>query len=131
MTEKKEKKVTERAQEEARKLGYELREVGRDVWLATLGVVATVEEESRGLYDRLVARGGKIEKKTDLLPLADQWKEMRGRFEEAGERFDQRFQDATHATLERFGVPSSRDVKDLIHRVEDLTQQVESLAGQR
>lgn len=120
--------------EEARKVSRELGSAGHEIFLAGLGVVATVEQESRKVFKTLVERGDAREKKLGGVfakPLAKPLENARERVKELGHELDERFQGTMNATLKRFGVPSSQDVQDLIARVEKLTTQVESLAAQR
>lgn len=122
------------ALEEARKVGRELGSAGHEVWLAGLGVVATLEQEGRKAFKTLVERGEKREKTAGAVftqPLAKPLADVRERVKELGHELDERFQGTMNATLKRFGVPSSHDVQDLIARVEKLTTKVEALAAQR
>jgi len=115
-------------------VGRELGSAGHEVWLAGLGVVATLEQEGRKAFKTLVERGEKREKTAGTVftkPLAKPFETARERVKELGHELDERFQDTMSATLKRFGVPSSHDVQDLIARVEKLTTKVEALAAQR
>ena len=129
------------------KLPEELAEMAREVWLAGLGVMATVEEEGTKLYDSFVERGKKLDKEsTDLFnalvkkgkKLEDQGrkqitgavdevkttqrqytKKAENRFDEVANRFGE--------LLERFGVPTRDEVKTLTTKVNDLAAKVDAL----
>lgn len=112
----------------------ELTERGRDVWLAGLGALATVEEEGTKLFNRLVDRGQdfeeerrhELEEATEKV--REQSDEALAQFEEAGEETQSMLSDSVRAALERFGVPTREEVDDLADKVDHLSQQVEELA---
>ena len=112
----------------------ELTERGREVWLAGLGALATVEEEGTKLFNRLVDRGqdfeeerqAKIEEATEKV--REQSDEALAQLEEAGEETQSMLADSIKAALERFGVPTQTEVDDLAEKVDHLSKQVEALA---
>lgn len=108
--------------------GREMAGVGRDVWLAGLGAVATVEEEGSALFDTLVQRGKKVEDAG------------RKRLEAVREDLAERQQAVTTAVednvyapilnaLRRFGVPTRGEIRDLGAKVDALAKQVDVLVG--
>lgn len=112
----------------------ELTERGREVWLAGLGALATVEEEGTKLFNRLVDRGqefeeerqAKLEEATEKV--REQSDEALAQLEEAGEETQSMLTDSVNAALERFGVPTQKEVDDLADKVDHLSTQVEELA---
>jgi poly(hydroxyalkanoate) granule-associated protein len=112
----------------------ELTERGREVWLAGLGALATVEEEGSKLFNRLVDRGqefederrAKIEEATETV--REQSDEALAQLEEAGEETQSALASSVSAALERFGVPTQKEVDDLADKVDHLSTQVENLA---
>lgn len=112
----------------------ELTERGREVWLAGLGALATVEEEGSKLFNRLVDRGqefederrAKIEEATETV--REQSDEALAQLEEAGEETQSALASSVSAALERFGVPTQKEVDDLADKVDHLSTQVEKLA---
>lgn len=108
-------------------LGQDLRDAGRNVLLAGLGAVGTLDERGRELVSELVERGRRL---AEDRPAFDQ------RLREEGEKLWKLGRDAEHrleqrmsTTLQRFGVPSREDVKILSDRIEELTRKVESLSA--
>ena len=97
-------------------LQTELTQRGREVWLAGLGALATVEEEGSKLYNQLVNRGKKFES------------DRREKLEEASDETQSLLLDTVNAALERFGVPTRTEVDRLSDRVEALSDQVDDLA---
>ena len=125
--------TTERDASHPDALQDELTERGREVWLAGLGALATVEEEGAKLFDRLVDRGqefeeerqAKLEEATETV--REQSDEALAQLEEAGEETQFMLADSVKAALERFGVPTQKEVDDLADKVDRLSSQVEDL----
>ena len=112
----------------------ELTERGREVWLAGLGALATVEEEGSKLFGRLVDRGAEFEeeRRKELKEAGEKARE-RGdealaQIEEASEETQSLLMDTVNTALERFGVPTRSEVDRLSERVESLTKQVDELS---
>jgi len=112
----------------------ELTERGREVWLAGLGALATVEEEGTKLFNRLVDRGQEFEdeRRSELEEatekVREQGDEALTQLEEASEETQSVVSESVNAALERFGVPTQAEVDDLADKVDHLSQQVENLA---
>jgi len=124
--------------QERETLQTELTQRGREVWLAGLGALATVEQEGSKLYNQLVDRGKQFEderretlEKTreELTETArTQSEEALSQLEEAGEETQSLLLDTVNSALERFGVPTRTEVDRLSDRVETLSEQVDALA---
>jgi poly(hydroxyalkanoate) granule-associated protein len=112
----------------------ELTERGREVWLAGLGALATVEEEGSKLFGRLVDRGAEFEEerrkklKEAGEKAREQGDEALAQIEEASEETQSLLMDTVNTALERFGVPTRSEVDRLSERVESLTKQVDELS---
>jgi poly(hydroxyalkanoate) granule-associated protein len=112
----------------------ELTERGRDVWLAGLGALATVEEEGTKLFSRLVDRGEDFEeeRRKELEEASEKAREQRdealAQIEEASEETQSLLMDTVSTALERFGVPTRNEVDRLADKVETLTEQVDELS---
>lgn len=109
-------------------VGQDLLETGRKIWLAGLGTVVVVEEESRSAFSALVKRGKGIEDR--------QRKRVEGAYTRANDqvrslttKVNQGVQDAMAATLHRFGVPTSADIQTLTARVEQLSMKVKTIGS--
>lgn len=115
-------------------LQEELTERGREVWLAGLGALATVEEEGTKLFNRLVDRGQEFEdeRRHELEEakekVREQGDEALEQIEEAGEETQSMLAESVNSALERFGVPTREEVDDLADKVDHLSRQVEELA---
>ena len=110
---------------------------GRNVWLASLGAVATVGSESSSLFDTLVEKGRAREKQAR--PAVDRLVERTGELVDRtgnqlgklGGRVEKLVKERTAAALHRIGVPSRDEIQLLIKRVEQLNAKVEYLASDR
>ena len=111
-----------------------LTERGRDVWLAGLGALATVEEEGTKLFNRLVDRGQafeeerrhKLEEATETV--RKQSDEAISQLEEASEETQSVLTETVNSAMERLGVPTREEVDDLADKVDRLSRQVGELA---
>lgn len=110
--------------DEAKRLGDEVMEFGRNTYLFGLGAVATAEEEMRGMFDRMVNKGRKVD--DDHESLIGKAKE---KAKDLGKTVEDRVEDTMASTLNRAGVPSRKEIRTLIARVEELTQKVDALAA--
>ncbi len=104
-------------------MAQELKRAGRNLWLASLGAVQVVEEQSRELFSGLVERGQKLE----VPDIEERLRSGGEKLRDLGLRVEQRFEERMSRALERVGVPSRDDVKVLGDRIEELTRKVESL----
>ena len=103
--------------EELLESGRRMAGLGRDVWLAGLGALAVVGEESAHLFDRLVESGEELEKRGK--------KEIGARQRELAKALDEEVLDPVSAALKRFGVASRAEMDDVSTRVDRLTRRVE------
>lgn len=131
MAETKTQKKKENRFEELQK---ELAERGRDVWLAGLGALATVEEEGSKLFTRLIERGKKYENTSSkqIKELAErvteQQKKAVERAEETTSAAQSALENSVDKALERFGVPTRSEVNDLSDKVDKLSKQIDQLS---
>jgi poly(hydroxyalkanoate) granule-associated protein len=127
------KEPTTRTDSSSESIQDELTQRGRDVWLAGLGALATVEEEGSKLFGRLVDRGKEFEheRRSELQTARKKAQEQRDealeQLEEAGEETQTLLTDTVNKALERFGVPTRTEVDRLSTKVETLAKQVDDL----
>lgn len=119
-------------QTEARRshLRHEVTEAGRTLWLAGLGAARRAEEEGRGLFDSLVERGRKVEKR-QFKAIDRTLAETGRRVRDLSGRAQVRFEDRLRETLNRLGVATREDVQNLAGRLEALNRKVEKVAAER
>jgi poly(hydroxyalkanoate) granule-associated protein len=108
---------------------------GRDVWLAGLGALATVEQEGTSLLgslvkqgEKLVERGERVEKRgrERVETLKSDLDARRG---EVVEKVETSVYEPMVEAIKRLGVPTLDEVRDLSAKVDALTQRVETLIG--
>jgi len=110
-------------------LREELTEAGHTIWLAGLGAVKRVGEEGRGLFDSLVERGRKVEKrqfKTIDRTLAQTTRRVR----DLSGRVQSRVEVGVRDTLHRLGVATRDDLQALTGRLEALDRKISRAAGE-
>jgi poly(hydroxyalkanoate) granule-associated protein len=111
----------------------ELTKRGRDVWLAGLGALATVEEEGSKLFSNLVDRGrdyeGKRRKELEEAQkkAQEQGTEALSQLTDAGENTREMISGVVDNALERFNVPTQKEVDKLSQKVDALSQQIDQL----
>lgn len=120
-----------------KKFGENLSGKAREVWLAGLGAIASVEEEGQKLFGNLVEKGTELEKKGEEkinAAVADVKGQVKAEIKKVEDKVDETmgsvsnvFEKNVSVVLEKIGVPTSTEVKDLIGKVENLTKKVEEL----
>lgn len=121
---------TEQVTTEYKKLQTELFESTRRLWLAGLGTLSVVEEESTGIFDQLIEKGRLVEEKSRKQMKKTKAEIESGSEELAGELSD-KLDRQVSGVLQKMGIPSRAQVQDLTLRVEQLSEQVDRLAAPR
>ena len=103
---------------------------GRDVWLAGLGAIATVEQEGTALYDSVVKQGealvkrGETMEKRGKVRIAAVRDDVEARREAVVEKVETRVVDPMVEALQKLGVPTRAEVQKLAAHVEALAERV-------
>ncbi|HHP7239967.1 phasin family protein [Longibacter sp.] len=114
-------------------LQEELTRRGRDVWLAGLGALATVEEEGSKAFNTLVERGKDYESKgrkqieSAISTASKQRDEAISEVEDASEGAREYIFNTVDRALDRFGVATRSELDKLEGQVGRLTQKVDAL----
>ncbi len=146
------KKKTKSAKGKAKKKEFfglidlpdELAERGREIWLAGLGALSMVEEQGVKLFNNLVEKGEVWEKEgrkqigaaKDKLDAAREKVETAvgdaaakgSKITELDDMIVSTVEEAVEKILQRLGVPTHAEVKDLAGKVEKLSNEVVGLA---
>jgi poly(hydroxyalkanoate) granule-associated protein len=106
---------------------------GREVWLAGLGALATVEEQGTALYDQLVKQGSQLVERGESMEQRGMAKldELKGdvnaRREAVAGRVETTVVDPMVDALRKLGVPTRAEVSKLSSQVESLAERVNLL----
>jgi len=114
----------------ARKLGNDALHVVRGAWLVGLGALAVAEEEARSVFDRLKTKGEEVEK-GEAGTVRQACGHAASRAKRLGDGMGERARRAVNSALQRAGVPSRDELRELIDRVEKLTAKLDSLGDGR
>ena len=120
---------------QAKRFQKDMFDSAHKVWLAGLGTIKTVNDESTELFDRLVSRGRTMESrgKKELDGVRAELKKrtskatatVEDRVDELGDAIDRQVTTVLH----RLGVPTRKEIKTLTRRVEELSTKVDKLAN--
>lgn len=115
----------------------ELKDSVHRIWLAGLGALAAAEEEGSKIFSRLVERGrdvesrGKVEvdkMKVEAEKFTEKFKsKAESTVETWGDRFGEKFDETLTSTLQRLGVPTRDEIRNLTRKVEELNAKIEQL----
>ncbi|MGB5398682.1 MAG: phasin family protein, partial [Thermoanaerobaculia bacterium] len=111
-----------------KKLQDELFESTRRIWLAGLGTLSVVEEESTEIFDQLIKKGRLVEEKSRQR-MSKTKAEIESSTEELSEELAEKLDRQVSGVLQKLGVPSRAQVQDLTQRVEQLSEQVDRLTS--
>lgn len=110
----------------AKQIGDDVIKTGRNVWLASLGVVAYADEEARTLYGKLVDKGETFEN-SERNVVGRKLSEVTGTAKKITDEAGEKVQGVVQTVMHRAGVPTSDEIQTLIQRVETLTAKVEKI----
>lgn len=112
----------------------QLSERAREIWLAGLGALASVEEEGSKLYQNLVKKGedfeGKSKEQVDsvLDSVSENYKKVEKQFSDAFSKAEDTFEESVAKVVKGLGVPTQDEVSSLTKKVDKLTRKVEDLS---
>jgi len=107
----------------------ELKDSVHRIWLAGLGALAAAEEEGGKIFTRLVDRGRDVESrgKVEVDKVKAEVDRMKTRAEGAFETWGDKFDEKLTSTLNRLGVPTRDEIRNLTQKVEELNAKIEQL----
>lgn len=117
-------------------LAAAIRESAQQIWLAGMGAFAKAREERTKIFDALVREGRGIQLRTRALAeerigeVTERVNDVKERATESWDRLEQVFENRVSRALAKLGVPTSKDIKALIKRVDELTASVQMLSGE-
>ncbi|MBL8520862.1 MAG: phasin family protein [Betaproteobacteria bacterium] len=130
-------KLTELAQNiGAQPNAKQVMESAQQIWLAGLGAFSKAQNEGKKAFDTLVKQGVEIEENTRHVAEATietAKAQATKTFEAASGKLDkleQVFEARVHASLNRLGVLTARDIEALTQQVSELSEAVRALLAQ-
>lgn len=102
----------------------------RSIWLAGLGAFAKAQTEGGKLFETLVKEGEAIESRTRKTA-SKQVDEVTKKAAGAWDKLEQVFEDRVAKSLNRLGVPTHKEVRDLSKQVAELNANVKQLLKTR
>ncbi len=126
--------MSTKKEKETKDIQHELTDRAREVWLAGLGALASVEEEGSKLYNTLVKKGEDFESKgkekvdSVLDSVSDNYKKVEKQFTDVFSKAEDGFDESVAKVVKGLGVPTQDEVTNLTKKVEKLTRKVEELS---
>jgi len=111
----------------------ELKDSVHRIWLAGLGALAAAEEEGSKLFSRLVDRGSDVEAKGKVEvdkvneKVRVEVDKAKAKAESAFENWGDKLDEKLSSALNRLGVPTRDEIRNLTLRVEELNAKIETL----
>lgn len=124
---------------EMNQLAKTIRDSAQQIWLAGLGAFSKAQDEGGKVFESLVKEGVSIQRRTRAATeerigaVGDKMSRAAGDFSkqatQSWDRLEQVFEDRVSRALTRLGVPSSKEIGELVSRVDDLNETVQSMMG--
>ena len=120
-------------------LASAVRDSAQQIWLAGLGAFAKAQDEGAKVFEALVKEGSTLQRRTKQLTegkigdvtgkVSKVAGEISKQATEGWDKLEQVFEDRVARALNRLGVPTNKEIKALIARVEDLNNSVSAMSG--
>lgn len=127
------------ARSDLNQLAKTIRDSTQQIWLAGLGAFAKAQGEGGKVFDTLVKEGLNLQRRTRAATeerigsVGEKMTRAAGDLSkqatQSWDRLEQVFEDRVSRALTRLGVPTSREIGDLVARVDALSEAVQSLTG--
>ncbi|GAA6141406.1 phasin family protein [Hydrogenophaga sp. 5NK40-0174] len=120
-------------------LSSAVRDSAQQIWLAGLGAFSKAQEEGGKVFETLVKEGVTLQRKTQAVAedrineastrVSSMANDISSKAQGQWDKLETIFEERVAKALGKLGVPSARDIDELMDRVEALTAQVTSLGG--
>lgn len=112
-----------------KKLQDDLKDSAHKIWLAGLGALSAAEEEGTKLFNRLVDRGRDFESKSkvEVDKVKATVEKVKTKAGEAIDEWSAKIDERLAAGLQRLGVPTRDEIRNLTAKVEELNAKIEGL----
>lgn len=116
-----------------------IKDSAQQIWLAGLGAFSKAQEEGGKVFDALVKEGLSIQKKTQSAA-EEKLSEATARMASMAtglstkatgqwDKLENIFEERVSRALKKLGVPTSKEIDELIERIEELNRSVERLSA--
>jgi poly(hydroxyalkanoate) granule-associated protein len=120
-------------------LAAAIKDSAQQIWLAGLGAFAKAQEEGTKVFEALVKEGSSIQLRSKAFT-EEKIGEVTGKVSKAAgdmakqatqswDKLETVFEERVARALSRLGVPTSKDIAELIARVDALNESVQALGG--
>lgn len=120
-------------------LASTVKESAQQIWLAGLGAFSKAQEEGGKVFEALVKEGVTLQKRTQSVAedklteatsrMASMATDLSSKASGQWDKLESIFEDRVSRALKKLGVPSGRDLDELMERIEELQRTVASLQG--
>ncbi|MCF6300811.1 MAG: phasin family protein [Proteobacteria bacterium] len=110
-----------------------------EIWLAGLGAFAKAQTEGKKIYDKLIDEGKDFEKLFKSVPqkavndvkstVTTTVSSAKKRASESWDKLEGVFEKRVEKSLKSLGVPTSKEISNLVARIESLTAEVKKLSS--
>ncbi len=120
-------------------LAKTIRDSAQQIWLAGLGAFSKAQDEGGKVFDALVKEGLTLQRRTRAATeerigsVGEKMSRAAGDLSkqatQSWDRLEQVFEDRVSRALTRLGVPTGREIGELVERVDALNETVQSMTG--
>ena len=118
-----------------------VKESASQIWLAGLGAFAKAQEEGGKVFEALVKEGTTLQRKTQAAAeekiteatsrMATMATDISSRASGQWDKLENIFEERVSKALNKLGVPSSKDIDQLIARIDELNRNVAKLSARQ
>ncbi|MEJ6021924.1 phasin family protein [Ramlibacter sp. PS4R-6] len=123
----------------AAQLAGTVKESASQIWLAGLGAFSKAQEEGGKVFEALVKEGMSIQRKTQAAAeekiteatsrMASMASDIGNKASGQWDKLENIFEERVSRALKKLGVPTARDIDDLVARIDELNRNVQKLGG--
>lgn len=120
-------------------LANTVKESAQQIWLAGLGAFSKAQEEGGKVFEALVREGVTIQRRTQSVAeeklgeatsrMSSMATDLSNKAAGQWDKLEAIFEDRVSRALKKLGVPTAREVDELIERIEELNRTVAGLQG--
>src|SRR3569832_1639700 len=139
MVKKLQKTSDDKKEKSGAALSSTVKESASQIWLAGLGAFSKAQEEGGKVFEALVKEGMSIQRKTQAAAeekiteatsrMASMANDIGSKASGQWDKLENIFEERVSRALKKLGVPTSRDIDELVARVDELNRNVAKLSA--